>query len=76
MEKITIKDLKQELIDTIAKIDKEKITISDIKIISDAVSVLSTIKDDPVDYMDVLLKMSSGGFCYKPATVSDLKGEE
>ena len=76
MSKITIKDLKQDLMDTIEKIDKEKVTISDLKTLAETVGVLSTIKENQTDYMDVLMKMSSTGFGYKPATVSDLKGVE
>ena len=76
MSKITITELKQELMDTIEKIDKEKVTISDLKTLSETVGVLSTIKENQTDYMDVLMKMSSSGFGYKPTTVSDLKGAE
>ena len=76
MSKITIKDLKQDLMDTINKIDKEKVTISDLKTLAETVGVLSTIKENQTDYMDVLMKMSSTGFGYKPTTVSDLKGVE
>lgn len=76
MSKITIKDLKQDLMDTIDKIDKEKVTISDLKTLAETVGVLSTIKENQTDYMDVLMKMSSTGFGYKPTTVSDLKGVE
>ena len=76
MSKITINDLKQDLMDTIDKIDKEKVTISDLKTLAETVGVLSTIKENQTDYMDVLMKMSSTGFGYKPTTVSDLKGVE
>lgn len=76
MSKITITELKQELMDTIEKIDKEKVTISDLKTLAETVGVLSAIKENQTDYMDVLMKMSSVGFGYKPTTVSDLKGAE
>ena len=76
MSKITINDLKQDLMDTIDKIDKEKVTISDLKTLAETVGVLSTIKENQTDYMDVLMKMSTSGFGYKPTTVSDLKGAE
>ena len=76
MSKITIKDLKQDLMDTIDKIDKEKVTISELKTLAETVGVLSTIKENQTDYMDVLMKMASTGFGYKPTTVSDLKGVE
>ena len=76
MSKITITELKQELMDTIEKIDKEKVTISDLKTLAETVGVLSAIKENQTDYMDVLMKMSTSGFGYKPTTVSDLKGAE
>ena len=76
MSKNTITELKQELMDTIAKIDKEKVTISDLKTLAETVGVLSTIKENQTDYMDVVMKMSTNGFGYKPTTVSDLKGVE
>ena len=76
MSKNTITELKQELMDTIAKIDKEKVTISDLKTLAETVGVLSTIKENQTDYMDVLMQMSSGVLGYKPTTVSDLKGVE
>lgn len=76
MSKITITDLKQELMDTIKGIDKDKITISDMKILAETIGVLSNIKEIQTDYMDVLMKMTSSWFGYKPTTVSDLKGAE
>lgn len=76
MNKTTIKDLKQELMDTIQKIDKEKITVCDLKILAETVSVLSIISEKQTDYMDMLMKMTSVGFNCKPTTVSDLKGVE
>lgn len=76
MSEITIKDLKQGLMETIQKIDKNKVTVSDLKILAETVSVLSTIKDKPMDYMDYFMQASSASFSYKPTTVSDLKGDE
>lgn len=76
MSEITIKDLKQGLMETIQKIDKNKVTVSDLKILAETVNVLSTIKDKPMDYMDYFLQASYAGFGYKPTTVSDLKGDE
>lgn len=72
----TIKSLKQELIDTIARIDKVKLTIVDLKTLSETVAVLSTIKEDQMDYMDLLLKMMP--FCggIKPPIIEDMKGAE
>ncbi len=71
----TIKDLKQELIDVIANIDKEKITISDLKVLAECINILSTVNDNPINYLDIIASMTSNGFGYKPTTVSDLKGE-
>lgn len=76
MQNITVKMLKQELMDTIKKIDKDKITVSDLKILAETVGVLANINDNPINYMDILAKASSNCFGYKPTTVSDLKGDE
>lgn len=76
MQEITVKMLKQELMDTIKKIDKDKITVSDLKILAETVGVLANINDNTINYMDILAKASSGCFGYKPTTVSDLKGDE
>ena len=76
MSEVTIAELKLELMDSIKNIDKGKVTVSDLKILAETISVLSTIKESQTDYMDVLMQMSSGVLGYKPTTVSDLKGVE
>lgn len=76
MNEITIKELKQELMKTIKEIDKNKVMISDLKTLAETIGVLSTIKENQKDYMDILMDMHSSGFGFKPTTVSDVKGDE
>lgn len=76
MEKTTIGDLKQEIIDTIKGIDKDKLTLCDIKLLADTLSVLAGIRESQTDYLDAILNKCSAGFGYKPTTISDLKGDK
>lgn len=70
----TISDLKMKIINAIDEIDTSKLTLMDLKLLSDTVGVLSSINDKPMDFMDIYSKMSN---CYgvKQNTLSDLKGE-
>lgn len=74
--KITIEDLKQELMETIHKIDKEKITVFDIKTISETVSIISTIKENQTEYFETLMETFKSSSTAKPPTVSELKGDD
>lgn len=76
MEKKTIADLKTKLIDAIDEIDTSKITLYDLKLLADTVSVLSNINDKPIDFMDAFSKISATGFGAKQTTLSDLKEVE
>lgn len=73
---ITVKDLKQQLVDTVSGIDKSKLTIFDLKTLAEAVQVLSTIKTAKMDYTDILMNSMALGFGNKPTIISDLKGGE
>lgn len=68
----TVKTLKQDLIDTVAKIDKEKLTIVDLKTLSETVGIIANIKEENVDFSDIFAKISSCN-AYKPQTVHELK---
>lgn len=76
MKKKTIADLKTKLIDAIDEIDTSKITLYDLKLLADTVSVLSNINDKPIDFMDAFSKISATGFGSKQTTLSDLKEVE
>lgn len=76
MKNKTITDLKTKLIDAIDEIDTSKITLYDLKLLADTVSVLSNINDKPIDFMDAFSKISATGFGAKQTTLSDLKEVE
>lgn len=73
MEIKTIADLKSKLIKAIDDIDTSKLTLCDLKILADTVSVLANINDKPFDFMDAYSKISTMGFGAKHTTLSDLK---
>lgn len=75
MSKITVKELKQQLVDTVSSIDKSKLTIFDLKTLSETVEVLSMIKTADMDYTDLLVKSMGMGLCSKPNVISELKEE-
>ena len=68
---ITVKDLKQQLVDTVSSIDKSKLT----KTLAETVEVLSRIKTAEMDYTDLLVKSMGIGFGNKPTVISELKEE-
>lgn len=76
MKNKTITDLKTKLIDAIDEIDTSKITLYDLKLLADTVSVLSNINDKPIDFVDTFSKLSATGFGAKQTTLSDLKEVE
>ena len=76
MEKKTIADLKAKLINSIYEIDTSKITLCDLKLLSDTVSVIANINEKSFDYMDAFLKLQTTGFGSKQNTLSDLKESE
>lgn len=76
MKNKTITDLKTKLINAIDEIDTSKITLYDLKLLADTVSVLSNINDKPIDFVDAFSKISATGFGAKQTTLSDLKGVE
>lgn len=76
MKNKTITDLKTKLIDAVGEIDTSKITLYDLKLLADTVSVLSSINDKPIDFMDAFSKISATGFGAKQTTLSDLKEVE
>ena len=76
MKNKTITDLKTKLINAIDDFDTSKITLYDLKLLADTVSVLSNINDKPIDFVDAFSKISATGFGAKQTTLSDLKGVE
>lgn len=76
MKKKTITDLKEKLINAIDDIDTSKLTLCDLKLLTDTVSVLANINDKPFDFMEAYSKISATGFGAKQTTLSDLKEVE
>jgi hypothetical protein len=76
MENKTITDLKTKIINAIDEINTSKITLYDLKLLADTVSVLSNINDKPIDFVDAFSKISATGFGAKQTTLSDLKEVE
>ena len=76
LENKTITDLKTKIINAIDEINTSKITLYDLKLLADTVSVLSNINDKPIDFVDAFSKISATGFGTKQTTLSDLKEVE
>jgi hypothetical protein len=76
MEIKTIADLKSKLIKAIDDIDTSKLTLCDLKILADTVSVLANINDKPFDFMEACTKISALGYGSKNTTLSDLKEDK
>jgi hypothetical protein len=76
MEVKTIADLKTKLINAIDEIDTSKVTLCDLKLLADTISVLANINDKPFDFMEAYSKISTMGFGAKQTTLSDLKEVE
>ena len=76
MEDTTVKDLKQQLIDTVSGIDKSKLTIFDLHTLAETVKIISETSDTSTNYLDLLSKTVAGGFGNtKPSTIADLSKE-
>lgn len=69
---MNIEQAKSDLIQTLSDIDKEKLSLSDLKLYAETLRTISEIQSK--SYAEMLAEtLSGGGFGYKPATVSDLK---
>ena len=69
----TTENLKNELLDTIGSIDKNKLSLLDLKMYADILKTVSEIQEK--SYFDTMAEVMSGGFGlnHAPTTVSDLK---
>ena len=71
-----IADLKEKIVNAIDEIDTSKLTLCDLKLLTDTVSVLANINDKPFDVMDAYAKLVATGFGAKQTTLSELKEGE
>lgn len=73
-----IEKLKKDLSRTLDEIDKEKLSLPDLKLYAEIVKTVSEIQSK--SYLEQMTMALSGGICnmpsYKPETVGNLKGGE
>lgn len=69
----TTENLKNELLDTLGSIDKNKLSLLDLKMYADILKTASEIQAK--SYLDTMAEVMSGGFglANAPTTVSELK---
>lgn len=69
-----IKQAKENLLEALDSIDKDKLSLSDLKVYAETLKVISEIQIK--SYQDYLSDIMTGfnAAQYKPATVSELKG--
>lgn len=69
---MNIEQAKNDLIETLSSIDKEKLSLPDLRLYAETLKIVSEIQGK--GYSEMLAEMlGNGGFGQKPATVSDLK---
>lgn len=70
---MSIENLKEDLLKTLNSIDKDKLSLPDLKMYADILKTVSEIQEK--SYFETMTSMLSGGFgaAYKPTPVSDLK---
>ena len=69
---MTVEQVKSDLIQTLSSIDKEKLSLPDLRLYAETLKIASEIQGK--NYTEMLAEtLSFGGFGQKPATVSDLK---
>lgn len=76
MNNKTIVDVKTKLVNAVYEIDTGKLTLMDLKLLADTVSVISNINDNPFDFMKALSEIQGNGFGMKSAKISELKDGE
>lgn len=70
---MTIEQVKKDLIATLDSIDKNKLSLPDLKVYAETLKTVSEIQTK--SYAEAVASAMSVGLCnsYKPQTVSDLK---
>lgn len=70
---INIEEAKNNLLATIDSIDRDKLSLLDLKTYAETLKIISEIQTK--SFSEYISQFSSGlGFNYKPTTVSELKG--
>lgn len=68
---MTIEQAKTNLLLTLESMDKDKLSLGDLQLYANILRTISEIQSK--SYMECLAETFSGGFGFKPSTVSDLK---
>ena len=69
---MTVEQVKTDLIQTLSSIDKEKLSLPDLRLYAETLKIASEIQGK--SYAEMMAEtLSLGAFGQKPATVSDLK---
>lgn len=68
---MNIENAKSNLLKTLDSIDKEKLSLPDLKIYADILKTVSEIQTK--SYYECLKESLSGCYTYRPTTISDLK---
>lgn len=73
---MTVKDARDELLKTINSIDKDKLSLADLRLYAETLKIASEIQVK--SYSECLSEVMggmAGGFNSRPATISDMKGD-
>lgn len=69
-----VEQAKNDLLETMASIDKDKLSLYDLKLYAETLRIVSETQSK--GYMEYLAGLATSGFgsTYNPATISDMKG--
>lgn len=71
---MTIEQMKTDLIRELSSIDKDKLSLPDLRLYAETLKIISDINEK--SYFDVLSSMTTGfGLGKAPATLAEMKGE-
>lgn len=69
-----VEQAKKDLLDTMASIDKDKLSLPELKLYAETLKIVADIQSK--SYIEYLASLTTSGFgsTNKPATISDMKG--
>lgn len=73
--KMTVEQAKKELLSTMESIDKDKLSLPDLRMYADILKIISEIQTKTFSEMmsETMNSMSAGFNIYKPPIISDMK---
>lgn len=73
---MTIKEAKDELLNTMNSINKDKLSLPDLRLYAETLKVISEIQTKSYgEYMAEMMGSAVGGFGMRQATVSEMRGD-